>query len=427
MRRTGCIISLAIAAVLIGAVVYLASGLLGTPDVLSTRDPQFRKLVSAAPDEASVLAVAEAGPFWTSLRGDELLGTVVAEQSGADLDLAALLLGRSGLAVWQTEEGVGFATDAAGLRRQLVSLAASLSDSIPPLELRDGMLVSRGGAGSRLDAPSLPEVEGIALIRHGSSEEAWPPLDPPVVTAITRSEGEPLILRSVAHAAGPAPTVDARFPFEVPLDAAVTASFWAKTDALEGISKILPIDLGSISENGVALSVWDVETDGLLPQIRGVVVVPRTARSQEAVSRLFTSAAFPEELGLLAGEVSSRTVGGIKVDRMERLGMTVDAATVGSVLVVAFDSRSMDLFLRSERRPQTPVDGQRWRVVADVENLTPILSALGDDRALRLVARDFQRTVGEFESVLRRFRYAQTIEADRISDGRHEILEMRLR
>lgn len=428
MRRTGCIVSLVIALLVAGVVVYFVAGMLGDPRPLSSRDPLFEELVAAAPDESSVLVVRDAGPFWMSLRNDELLGSIVTAQSGADLDLAALLLGKSGLAIWETTEGVGFATNASGARRQILLLASRFTDSIPPLETRDGLVVSRGGAGSSSDPIAVPEAMGDALIRHGSSDESWPPMDPPVVTAILRSDDGNLVLRSVAHAAGPSSDLPGgRFPFEVPLDAAVTVAFWTSAEVLDGLSKVLPIELDTVSRNGVALAVWDVDTDGLLPQIQGVLMVPRTDESQAAVAQMFTSAHYPEELGLLAGTVTSRQVGEVRVDRLERLGMTVDAATIGAMIVVAFDSRSMDLFLRSERRAQPPREGHRWRVVADVEDLTPILADLADDRALRIVARDFQRSVRELESVLRRFRYATVIEADRLSDGRTEVLEMTLR
>ena len=427
MRRIGCIIALIVGLLIVALVVYFASGLVGEPAPVSSRDPRFERLVAAAPDEASVLVAGQAGPFWMSLRDDDLLGSIIEEQSSADLDLAALLLGKSGLAIWETPEGTGFATDVGGLRRQILLLASRFSDSIPPLETRDGLLVSRGGAGSRMEGVSVPGVEGEAVIRHGSDSESWPPLEPPSVTSVNRVDGGGLVLRSVAHARGPAPDVPARFPFEVPADAVTTVTFWQRHEALEAIGKMVPVDLGTLSANGAALAVWDVETDGLLPQIRGVLMIPRTEESAAGVGRMFSSAAYPEELGLLAGEVSSRTVANVRIDTMRRLGMTFEAATVGPVLVLAFDARSMDLFLRSARAPQTPREGHVWRVVADVERLSPILADLGDDRALRLIARDFQRSVREFENVLRRFRRAAVLEADRLSDGRTETFELTLR
>ena len=422
MRRIGCIVTLLIVVLLLAAVGWLAWGLIGDPRDIASGDPEFVSLLAAAPPEATVLITRDAGPFWTSLQDDVTIGALVRENSGKDLDLAALVLGRSPVAVWRSGEVTGFAASPGPLRGGLIQMIGRFSDSIPPLERRGELLVSGAGTGLRPQS-FIPPVEGSAILVHGADEEGWPPGLDAIATAITRNARDELVLRTVG-----APVQSAMrpgtFPFEIPVDAPLSAMFWEPVPALRQFGKILPVDISALSDDGVAVVIFNVDSGGLIPTLEGVILVPATDHAKQSVAQLFNTALFPQELGLLAGEVSSRQVGSTRIDRIERLGSTIETATLGGTLVIAIDRRSMDRYLSAQRTPHTPGATTSWRLISDLDKLSPLLATIEDDRALRLVARDFQRSVRDFRRNVQRLRGASNVVIERRNEPARALVDL---
>lgn len=418
MRRIGCIVLIVVFAALAAIAGWLAFGVAGTPREITTTSSSFTGLTAHAPPNARVLIIGDAGPFWMKVRNDALVTHLLGDIGTSDLDLAALLLGRAPFAVWTGDGGSGFAAEVTGLRRVLMLTIARFSDSIPPLHTSGAFVVS---GEARVSQPRLyPPLEGEAIVLREDGESWLPGID---ASALAISSDDAGIRLSAAQDPQPAFNRVATLPFTVPAQAPITMIFWEPTDLLRQIGKLLPLDLGAVGRDGVALSIYDVKSGGLLPGVEGLIILPAHDDARRAVAQLFSPALFPPELGLLSGEVSSREVKGVKIDTVRRFGTTMEAAQIEGMLVVALDGSSLDRFLSEPARRETGSEMTGWRLLADVERLNPVLSAIADDRAIRLLARDFQKDVKEFQSALATVPAARHIRAELRREPGRTVLE----
>lgn len=400
MKRIVITLILIVVAALVAVGGFLLTGYLGEPArVTLSREAALLRLAGEAPSDArQIVIVPTFGPLVRRLSNHTITsGGMDHVARRRELELAAMLIGASPVVAWEKDDAVTLVADVRGVRRALLSFAAIVSPL--PVGTR-GEYVTFGQAGDAAGGTSdltIPDLSGELFVLHRGGRDRYPPLERPAVSAVTVSDDRRVRISSVARRADDAPPVAAGVPFEVAEGSMITIVFWKKHSTLKELDRFLPVNLQRMAAGGAALTIYDVETGGLLPRPRGLFAVPQTAESLEAAATLFNTAVFPE-LGDTG--VSSRQVGEVKIDRVKKLGATIEVARLDGRILFGFDDTSLERYLRATRTTAKFTPDASWTVHADVAQLKPVVEKLEDHRGLRFAAPKVARSVKQTSSLL---------------------------
>lgn len=306
--------------------------------------------------------------------------------------LLAIGLGNAPVVAWQDNDGLGAVSAPSGVREVLVRLAAYRYGG-ETLRWSDGVLVlgttaaaDKWNGSSRFDP--VREARGHLFAVHerpaGASVGLLGPTTLKVRTLpLQPSPGVPGIARH-------------------PSDAVVSLVLPDVGSVIGPVEDILPMKSSSLRGRRGQFVVYEVESSGLLPSIRGLVVVEGALDARTTLEE-----SVPRVEG--ATRDSRRTVGEVEVFRRETLGLVVETATVEGALLIAFDGSSMDLYLAGERRAD-PVPSI-WSFSADPARLASAIDGLSRSPSRVLVRSSARRTMKQLGEVAGALRNATVVES----------------
>jgi hypothetical protein len=427
--RKGCLVLAIVLAIPILAALWLVSGILGTPRLV-TLDPgdERGRMLALAPDGTDVFILPEFGRLQNAIRRNPFSRQLLARETEArNLRMAGVLLGGSDVVVWRENQSIVFATNARGGRRWLLQTSSRFG-LVPAMREEGEFLVSGPGGTSGAGPVSQPgpPLEGHFFIVHRvtgeEEEERYPPLPRPAISAVTVEKRRfSVVSQAEALEAASLPALPATM--QLPSDAMLSIAFWQPNEAVRELDRFLPLNLYRLSSNGALLSIYELRRGKLLPRPEGFIALPENEETREAVGSLFNVSSFDELLGG-GGPVESRQVAGTRVDRARRLGSTVEAARFDDSILVGFDDSSLERFLSGAREEVQLRPGTLWQIRGDPRLLVPELRRIEGDRAIRFVAPRVIRSVRQLLGVLQYAERAHTMEAVRLREGRIERLEL---
>jgi hypothetical protein len=425
--RKGCLVLAIVLAIPIVAAVWLVSGMVGTPRLVTLEAGDERgRMLALAPDDTDVFILPEFGRLQNAIRRNPFSRQLLARETEArNLRMAGILLGSSDLVVWRENQAIVFATNARGARRWLLQMSARFG-LVPPMREEGEFLLSGTGGTSGAGPVSQPgpPLEGHFFIVHRvtGEEERYPPLPRPAVSAVTVDRRRfSVISQAEAVEAAALPALPATL--QLPADAMLSIAFWQPNEAVRELDRFLPLNLYRLSSNGALLTIYELRRGKLLPRPEGFIALPENEETREAVGSLFNVSSFDELLGG-GGPVETRQVAGTRIDRATRLGATVEAARLDESILVGFDESSLERFLSGAREEVQLRPGTVWKIRGDPRLLVPELRRIEGDRAIRFVAPRVIRSVRQLLGVLQYAEQARTMEATRLREGRIERLEL---
>ena len=309
-----------------------------------------------------------------------------------------LLVGGADVVAWRVGKRTAWAIRLDVIRAFLVRIW--MMSSNVGLDARwDGrVFVINGGYGARIDkaalddllsiAAGLPEAD-VVVVQRNSVRGMFPPIGRPSVTSVRVTPQEILLTsraRSDKEPSGAA--VQARHP-----SGALIAATFAETPRIfSEVSRLVGTDLGALVGDGGAIALYDIDPGTLLPQPKGLLIVPATEKARR----------------------SMKSIGNVA----EMVGETRDT---GKELLVSFDRRSLGTYINDASVPATWPANQ-WALRIDSERMAPILERLGDSRGLRFAAPRIHRAVRDLRRWTSVLKKADSIEAaDSISAGFEEL------
>lgn len=421
MRR-GCLAVAGVLLLLAGVVAaVLATGYYADlPRVSLKTDQRLLAIAARVPADVDQAIVAPAfGPAVRELAKHPITRDAVYKSDDASrVKLLGALVGPAPFAAWSEDDQPRLLIEIGGWRRSLLLAAARFA--AVDLTTHDRW-VAVGGvpatAGGAIDASVAGEGHLFALHRAGG--DRYPPVGRPAITAVTLSGSEMRALSGARATEGAPPRIDA--VFEHPNSALLTIAFWQPHAALRDLDRFLPVDLQRLAVRGASLVLYDIETRGLLPRPKGLIALPETKESIDAAASLFNAAAF-EQLG--DGAVTSRSVGGVRIDRGKRLGATIEVARAHGRVYIGFDGGSLEQYLTGSRTALTPNEGGHWSIRADANRLRPVVDELADHKGLRFVASRVNRSARQMRSLLRMLPNAATVAGDKYVAGGLEQVDL---
>lgn len=323
--------------------------------------------------------------------------------------LLAIGLGDAPVVLWQDDDGdLGAIAAPSGLRRLVLRLA-TYSYGGDALRWRNGMILfggARDAAGGRGAFPALERLgglEGHAFALH----------DAPAGVSVARLGPKSLEIRTFPTEGQVGSRRVSRHPAGAVLSLAA-----ADIDALvRPIEKILPLRTGPMGERAGQIVVYDIDASGLIPSIRGLLLVEGESDARSALE-----GAVPRVEGATLD--SSRRVGAIEVHRRETLGLVVEAASANGWLAFAFDRSSMDLWLTGEGRPE-PVEAA-WSASIDPGPLAVALDELADSPGRALLGSSARRTIRRLRDVIGPLRSARRIDSRLVEGAEGPEIETRV-
>jgi hypothetical protein len=240
-------------------------------------------------------------------------------------------------------------------------------------------------------ASGLPAGDAFLVQRH-SARGAFPPIARPAVTSLQVTATEILIVsRAATNDAVTTGSTRARFP----RGAMLSVTFSDPLRILGDLNRILGVRIDDFVAPGGSIALYDVDTGTLLPRPRGIIAVPATAETREAMANV--------------------------VQVAEIVGTSRDT---GDQIQVSFDRTSLGLYTKDTFLPATWT-GTTWALRIDPVRLVPILRRLSDSKGLRFLTPRIHRAVRDLRRWIDAIERAESIEAASSVTGGVE--EMRVR
>lgn len=426
MRKTLLTIILILVFVIVGAIAMLALPSLATPNTTSLdRSPQLVALSQRVPaDAAQLYFVHSVASLYRTLRRSDIAGAAIAAlPNESQIQLATLALGNADAVLWFESDRPHAVIRASALRRGLTTIAARIGGL--PLQSADGLLFYDIAPGAAAPSP----IDGLTVLGSGlpgsvfvydrsSKRDNFPPLARPSLTALL-PKGETMLVHARGTRAAMPPST-ASPAFEIPGDAMFNVVLHGSSDAWSDLDRILPLNIARLASDGVALSLYELDSERLVPRPRGVVVLPDSESARGVVASLFNASLIPGA----GAATSSRQVGEVKIDRVERLGATVEVARLSGHIVVALDGKSLDRYLSSKRVALATEPGEAWVLQIDPRQLRPALQSFGGNAGIKLLAPKVARRARELQKSLELAGDAQSISGVRRTTANWDEIEL---
>ena len=397
------VIILIVAAVLIaGAVFYLVAT---TPDAAAPvrvpLSPAQRALLGHVPEQADLFALI---PTAARLHATLLANPVTMEPLLRWTHEHELprpwMLGGADVAVWKVGKKTSYAVRLDPFRALLVRawlLVAStaearwegstliMHEAVPPARTVNLEPLLRLANG-------LPEAD-LLVVQRESARGAFPPIGRPAVSSVRITPAEAVIVsRAATNEVGEQHEMRPRFPSS----AILAAAFASPPRILGDLNRLVGTRIDALVDDGGSIALYGVDTGGLLPRPRGVIVIP----ADEEGRRQF------EEIRPYA----------------ELVGETRD---LGDRLAVSFDRTSMPLYIKDAAVPAA-WPATRWAMRLDPSRLVPILRKVGDSRGLRFASPRISRAARDLKGWIDALEHAHSIEAAAAVSGGVEELRVRV-
>lgn len=440
MMRKGCLIAVILLVALLGVAAVLVFSTPATTDPVpleaSAQRLEMLRMVPA--DATDITVIPSAAPLLRQLRKHPVTEDWIGEwQSRNSGTLLPLLLGPSDVVAWRRGEESGYLANPDPLRRFLVRAWLATGRRDVDIRVQQGFLA--GGAISTAAAPDLPGM--IALARGAAqgapmtghlfhfqregSENEYPPLDRPVATAVEMTDREIILTsRSRSTAIGPSTPLPI---LSYPENAMVATAASASPEWLGRVERVLPVKLNSLLDRGAMLALYRVDEKTLVPRIEGLIVLPAGNDAAE-LRGVLDSIAPRISLGGL-GEVreTRRLIGGVEVVRREGFGYTIDYASHGGNLLVAFDGSSMEKYLGDSVAPlDLPADRTVWFVRVRPTMLEDAVNQLKEREELSLIVPDVYESIGELGRWLQYFHSVSEIVVARLAEEGYAVVKTRI-
>lgn len=306
------------------------------------------------------------------------------------------MLGGADVVAWKEGKATSYAIRLDPLRAIFVRLSLMLGGG-PDVRWDGATLilspVAADGMGEAALAPLLTLAQGLpagdALVLQLDRRDGggFPPVARPTASMLAVSAKEILITsRGPATAAAvPAAVPPAGFP----RGAILSAYFTEPPRVVGDLNRLLGGGVSDMLDRGGSISIYDVDTDTLLPRPKGVIAAPSTP---EGIGRL-------REVADLLGETRE----------------------VGGQTLVAFDRTSMSLYIKDTFVPPA-WPANRWALRIDPQRMVPILEDLADSQGLRYATPRIHRSARDLRRWIGALRQAEVIEAaDSVSGGVEEL------
>lgn len=400
--RTLVIIPIVAAVLIGGAVLYLVST---TPEtavpVRLPLSPSQRALLAHVPAHADFFAlIPTAARLHEVLLANPATMEPVLQWTHDHEMPSPWMLGGASVAVWKVGKKTSYAVRLDPFRALLlrVSLLVTstadarwegatliMHDPVPPPRTIDLDPLLRLAHG-------LPEGDVLA-VQLESARGAFPPIGRPAVSSVRVTPTEiTIVSRAATTDAGEQREIRPRFP----RSAILAAAFASPPRILGDLSRLVGTRVDALVDDGGSIALYGVETGGLLPRPRGVIVIP----ADEEGRRQF------EEIRPYA----------------ELVGQTHDA---GDRLVVSFDRTSLPLYIKDTPVPSA-WPATRWAMRIDPARLLPILRKVGDSHGLRFASPRISRAARDLRSWIDVLEHVGSIEAAAAVSGGVEELRVRV-
>jgi hypothetical protein len=394
MRKLILILSGVAAAIAAAAIFLIATTPKAAEPIRFPLSPSHRRLLAYVPPSAESFALI---PSAALLHGRLLANPVTREavlQWREEQELPRpWMLGAADLVAWKDGKTTSYAVRLDSLRAVIVRawlMMASTADARwegSTLIMHDPVPHPAGAAnldGVLRLVSGLPPGD-VLMVQRESARGAFPPIGRPAVTSLRLTPAEILLVSRAANA-GPGPSGEIRARF--PRGAMLAAAFAAPPRVLGDLNRLLGARIDALVDEGGAIALYDVETGGLLPRPRGVIVMPA---GEHARAQLEDA----EDIIRLVGETRD----------------------TGSQLLLSFDRTSMGLYIKDAFVPAT-WPANRWALRRDPQRRVPVLRRTGDSAGLRFAAPRIHRAARDLRRWIDALEQAEAVEAaDSVTDG----------
>jgi len=248
-------------------------------------------------------------------------------------------------------------------------------------------------------ASSLPRGDVFVAQREGS-HGSYPPISRPAVSSIhITNDAIDITSRASSSSGGQAPTPVP--PVRFAKSAILTAAFSSAPREVDESNRLVGARASMLLRDGGAIALYDIDTDKLLPRPREVIVLPATPERRAALDD-FVHKSVPEAV---------REIAGINIETAEAPGE----------LLVAFERKSLDTYLKDTFDAPT-LPANHWRLRIDPKRAAPLLDQVTQSPGLRLMSPHLFRSVKDLNEWVANLSKARSIEAgSSISGGTEEL------
>ncbi|HYO75431.1 MAG TPA: hypothetical protein VE010_03125, partial [Thermoanaerobaculia bacterium] len=177
-----------------------------------------------------------------------------------------------------------------------------------------------------------------------------------------------------------------------PASAMLSAAFASPPRSLSDLNRLLGTRIDALVDDGGSITLYGVETGGLLPRPRGVIAMPADEEGRRQLAEIRRYA--------------------------ELVGETREA---GNQLLISFDRASMSTYIEDATVPAS-WPATRWSLRIDPPRLIPVLRKVGDNPALRFASPRIHRAARDLRRWIDALQHAKSIEAaDSVSGGVEEL------
>jgi hypothetical protein len=397
------VIILIVAAVLIaGAIFYLAAT---TPDaavpVRFPLPPAQRALLAHVPAQADLFAlVPTAARLHATLLANPVTREPVERWTHEHELPRPWMLGGADVAVWKVGKKTSYAVRLDPFRALLVRvwlLVASTADDrwegatlimhdpVPPAQTVNLEPLLRLTNG-------LPEGD-VLVVQRETARGAFPPIGRPAVSSVRITPAEAVVVsRAATNEVGEQREIRPRFPSS----AILAAAFASPPQILGDLNRLVGTRIDALVDDGGSIALYGIETGGLLPRPRGVIVIPADEEGRRQFAEIASYAA-----------------------------MVGESRDLGDRLVVSFDRTSMPLYIKDATVPAA-WPATRWALRLDPPRLVPILRKVSDSRGLRFASPRISRAARDLKGWIDALEHAGSIEAAAAVSGGVEELRVRV-
>ncbi|HEY0158295.1 MAG TPA: hypothetical protein VGF28_13520 [Thermoanaerobaculia bacterium] len=400
--RTLVIILIVVAVLVGGAAFYLVSTTPHTAEqVRLPLSPSHRALLGHVPADAEAFAlIPSAALLRETLLANPVTMEPVLKWSHENELPRPWMLGGADIAAWKVGKTTSYAVRLDGFRALLIRvwlLVTSTADArwegatlimhepvAPPrkLDLEPILRLANG----------LPEGD-VLVAQLETARGAFPPIGRPAVGSVRVTPAE---ITFVSHAATNDVNEQREIRAQFPRSAILSAAFASPPRILLDLNRLVGTRVDALVDDGGSIALYGVDTGGLLPRPRGVIVIP-------------------------ADEEGRKQLEGIR-HYAELVGETRDA---GDRLLVSFDRTSMSLYIEDATVPAA-WPATRWAMRIDPPRLLPILRKVGDSTGLRFASPRILRAAQDLRRWIDALEHVSVIEAAASVSGGVEELRVRV-
>ncbi len=312
------------------------------------------------------------------------------------------MLGGADILAWRNGKRTSYAIRVDTIRAFLVRIWMMWASGNVDARWDGTAFVMNGDGGAPIDPNEIEKILALAsglpagdvfVVQRNRTRGAFPPIGRPAVSSVKVSEKEILTVSRAATDKAPATTpLAARFP----QTAMLAVTFNEPPRILGDLQRLTGTNVAELTSGGGSITVYDVDTGTLLPRPKGLVSVPASDARRAAMADVMRMA--------------------------ELVGQTEDT---GKELLVAFDRKSIPLYLKDATVPAT-WPATSWAARIDPAKLVPVLEKMGDSTGLRIASGRLHRAARDLRRWISALEQAESIEAAASTAGGFEELRVRI-